>query len=96
MPPQLYIMQLQIQAAAPIYTLPEKEYPASWLTIGSIDNQRLGDQWMQDNKYLCIKVRSAINTMEYNYLLNPSFTEYINLVKLISVYEIETDERLAL
>jgi len=93
-PSQLYIIQLELRVAAPIYTLPDKGYPANWLTVGSIDNQRLGDQWMKANRYLGIKVRSAINIMEYNYLLNPSFPNYVNLVKFVSVNEIDTDERL--
>jgi hypothetical protein len=50
---------------------------------------------MQANKYLGIKVKSAINVFEYNYLLNPLFPGYHDLVKVTSVTKIEVDNRLS-
>ena len=56
--------------------------------------EALGDQWMAEKKFLAIKIKSAINNFECNYLLNPLFPRFHDLVKIIDVVEIKTDERL--
>ena len=96
MPPQLYIMQMEIEDSSPIYSLPDADYPVDWMKPGWLKNQELGDRWMSEKRYLGIKVRSTINSFEYNYLLNPLFTKYNDLLKIISVTEIDVDDRLAL
>ena len=68
-PPLLFIVQISIDDNAPIYTYPDKDYPTNWMTSGLIKNQEIGDSWMKEGKYLGIKVRSAINALEFNYLL---------------------------
>lgn len=93
-PPHLQIMQIEVDDAAPIYTFPDADYPANWMDLGLLENKMLGDDWMNDLKYLGIKVRSAVNNYEFNYLLNPLFPDYINLVKVTGVTEIATDGRL--
>ena len=93
-PPQLYIIQFEIPDNAPEYTLPDSEYNKDWLKLSLLENQKQGDHWMEGKKYLAIRVRSAINPAEYNYLLNPGFPRYYNLVKITSVKEIKVDERL--
>jgi RES domain-containing protein len=93
-PPQLYIIELEIPDNAPVYMLPDSEYNKDWLKLSLLENQKQGDHWMEEKKYLAVKVRSAINPDEYNYLLNPVFPRYHNLVKIISVKKIKVDERL--
>jgi RES domain-containing protein len=94
MPPQLHIVELAASDHAPIYTLPEGEYNKNWMKLSLLENQRQGDQWMREKKYLGIWVRSAINTTEYNCLLNPLFPGYNSLIKIVSVKEIIVDQRL--
>ena len=94
MPPNLYIIRLEIKATAPIYTFPDANYPANWMKTGLKENQLLGDKWMKEGKYAAIKVKSAINTLEYNYLLNPLFPNFNKLVKVGSVTRINVDGRL--
>jgi RES domain-containing protein len=93
-PPQLYIVQLEVDDASPIYTLNDAEYNANWRKVSLFENQQLGDKWMNEKKYIGIKVKSAINSFEYNYLLNPLFPRYYALVKIVSVTEIDVDGRL--
>jgi RES domain-containing protein len=94
LPSRLFIMHLQLVENIDIYTLPDKEYPADWIRIGSVKNQLLGNKIMNDKKYIGFKVRSAINTFEYNILLNPLFPRYYDYLKVKSVTEIRVDERL--
>ncbi|HXB30353.1 MAG TPA: RES family NAD+ phosphorylase [Puia sp.] len=93
-PPQLYTIELEIPDNAPVYMLPDSEYNKDWLKLSLLENQKQGDHWMEEKKYLAVRVRSAINPDEYNYLLNPVFPRYHNLVKIISVKKIKVDERL--
>lgn len=92
-PPQLYTIELEIPEDAPVYMLPDSEYNKDWLKLSLLENQKQGDRWMEEKKYLAIGVRSAINPDEYNYLLNPVFPRYHNMVKIISVKKIIVDER---
>ena len=93
-PPQLYVTGLEIPDDATIFTPPENQYNKGWQKLSLLENQKQGDHWMDDKKFLGIRVRSAINPAEYNYLLNPLFPRYHDLVKIISVKEIKVDERL--
>ena len=43
---------------------------------------------------MAIKIRSAVNKFEYNYLLNPLFPRYHHVVKIQSVEKLAVDERL--
>lgn len=93
-PPNLFIVKIEIDNKAPIYTRPDKDYPMDWKQLELIKNKTAGDQWMEEKKFLAIKVRSAINYFEYNYLLNPLFPRFHSLVRVVDVSEIKTDERL--
>jgi hypothetical protein len=79
---------------APFYILKENEYPSTWMQLELLENKRLGDRLMNEKKFLGIKVRSAINNFEFNYLLNPLFPRFYDFVKVIDVIEIKFDERL--
>ena len=93
-PPQLFVMKIEIDAKAPVYILKENEYPENWQRLELLVNKALGDSLMKEKKALAIKVRSAINVGEYNYLLNPLFPRFYDLVKVIYVTPIRFDERL--
>src|SRR2546421_9050542 len=41
-PPNLYIIELEVQDQSSIYSFPDTEYPVNWLDTGLIENQRLG------------------------------------------------------
>src|SRR5688572_6408846 len=84
-PPHLYIIELALDDAAPILILPDKDYPRNWQRPGLKANQELGDKWMNDKKYMAVKVKSAVNFLEHNYLLNPLFPGYETLLKIESV-----------
>ena len=93
-PPHLFIIQLEIDKTAPIYTLPDVEYPKEWLKSELIENKQLGDLYMHEQKYFGIKVKSAINTLEFNYLLNPLFPGFHDIVTINAITEIPVDYRL--
>ncbi len=93
-PPHLYIVHLAIDDSAPIHLLPDGQYPGGWMNIGSAAAKKKGDQLINGRQWLAVKVRSAINTEEYNYLINPLFPGFSGFVKVVSSTLIKTDERL--
>jgi len=58
-----------------------------------ISTKLLGDKFIQENKYLIMKVPSAVIQDEYNYLINPNHKKY-SKVKLVKVEEFKFDKRL--
>jgi len=94
-PPGLYIVALEIPGDEDmIYQPPYKNYPRNWQIPENPANKALGDQWMLEKKYLAYKVRSAVNPSEYNFLLNPLFPGYYDLVTVAAVEPLKTDARL--
>ena len=93
-PPNLFIVKIEVDDKQPFYVLPEKNYPADWMRVGIIENKLLGDQWMENKKFLAVKVKSAINEFEFNYLFNPLFPNFHHLVSVIEITGIKLDERL--
>jgi len=95
-PSSLYIMEIEIRDNAPIREVQPDEYPLNWTTVGLLENQLLGDSWMKDLSFLAVRVRSAVNTKEYNYLLNPLHPSYRQYVRLIGSIQITVDSRLTI
>ena len=93
-PPNLFIVKIEIDKKAAIYTLKDNEYPKDWKQLELLENKKLGDYFMNEKRFLAIKVKSAINEFEYNYLLNPLFPRFHNLVKVAETVSIKIDERL--
>ena len=96
MPPELFIMEIDISDDSLIYTLPDDQYSKDWLKLSLLENQARGSMWMNNKKWLGIRVRSAINQREHNILLNPLYPNYNNLVKVNIVSKLPIDERLVL
>jgi RES domain-containing protein len=93
-PPQLFIMKIKLDDQAPIYHVPDDDYPSDWLKVDLLANKKLGDDLFRKHNSLGIRIRSAINPDEYNILLDPLYPNYQNLVQLIGVKKIDTDSRL--
>ena len=70
------------------------ELPLDWKSIPhSHSTQEIGDKFIEDQKFLAIKVPSAVVQGEFNYLINPAHSDF----KSISIEKTEPftfDERL--
>ncbi|RYY28952.1 MAG: RES domain-containing protein [Sphingobacteriaceae bacterium] len=94
LPSDLFIVTIAIDDKAPIYTIPNEQYPINWRTLDNTRNQFLGDRLMLKKEFLGFKVKSAINEHEYNYLLNPLFANFNNLVEDVAANKLIVDLRL--
>ena len=94
LPPNLFIMTIEIDDSAPVYEVEEAELPTNWNLPENIAVKALGDNLLTRNKYIALKVRSAIMPYEFNYILNPQFPGYTNFVKVLKVEDYSVDGRL--
>lgn len=94
LPPNMFVMTIQIDDAAPIFKMPDKTLPSNWRLPGNIFIKNLGDKILDEKKFIGIKARSAVMENSYNYILNPLYPDYYNLVKVSKVQKLAIDKRL--
>jgi RES domain-containing protein len=94
LPPDMFIMTIEIADTAPIFTVPDEDLPADWRIPENIALKEMGDKLFMEKKFLGIKARSAVLPDAYNYVLNPLFPGYYDLVKVEEVKPLGVDKRL--
>jgi RES domain-containing protein len=71
-----------------------KDLPKSWSNFPFDESTRLmGDQFIKNDKFLAMKVPSAIVHQEFNYIINPRI-KHIDQLKISSIAEFHVDNRL--
>ena len=76
------------------YTFTEKELPEGWKRYPhGRETKALGDALLKDQKYLLLKVPSALVQDEYNYVINPQHPDF-SAIKLVEVLPFNFNERL--
>ncbi len=87
------LIELEISIAnLHIYT-PEK-LRDSWNAIPpSAASQKIGDEFIEQGKFLLMKVPSAVVPGDYNLLINPSHKD-MKMVRIIRISDFTFDERL--
>ena len=59
-----------------------KDFPPNWMASPPSNITRdIGDQWIKSNKSAVLRVPSSIIPLEYNYLINPNHSDFINITK---------------
>jgi RES domain-containing protein len=94
LPPRLYIMEIELSKNAPIYTLSDDLLTEGWRLPETLALRKIGDQIFHQKKYMGFKVRSAVLPGEFNYLLDPLFPHYYDMVKVIKQVPLDVDDRL--
>jgi len=94
MPSDLYLAVIEIKDEDLIYQVPDNKYPALWQAPGNPENKKVGDEWMQNKRFIAFRVRSVVNPLEFNFLLNPLYRGYHDKVKVISIDQLRIDPRL--
>lgn len=94
LPDDLRLLQLSFPDNIRIKTIQVKDLPAHWRTITlSPFLQEIGNQWINENKYLIMKVPSVVIPEEHNYLINPAHKAFDNL-KSVKPKPFRFDKRL--
>jgi RES domain-containing protein len=91
-PPTQYLLQIEVPDEKEISEISYKKIKKDWHQ--QFDHtQWIGDQFIQNNQTLILKVPSAIVPQENNFLLNPLHADF-KKVKIISSELLELDKRL--
>jgi RES domain-containing protein len=91
-PPTQYLLQIELPDVKEIAEISYKKIKKDWRQQFDY-TQWIGDQFIQNNQTLTLKVPSAIAPQENNFLLNPLHTDF-KKVKIISSELLELDKRL--
>lgn len=94
LPPQLFLITIDVSDTAPVYQVQAKDLPRDWRLVGNQELKEKGDVLLGEQKYLIIKAPSAVFPGQYNYILNPAFAGFSKLVKIKKVEELQVDPRL--
>lgn len=94
LPPDLYVITIEINDSAPVYNMRDKLLPKDWRAAENIKLKNTGDKILQSKKHIAIRVRSAVMPEEYNLVLNPLYPDFRNLIKIIRTDMLEVDKRL--
>lgn len=93
-PNDLFIGEIEIKNASEqdIFTI--NDLPNNWSHYPSPDFlKEIGETWLTKKEFLLLKVPSAINPLEYNYLVNPEHKNF-DQVSLKKSYPFQYDGRL--
>jgi len=93
--PEDYMMgTLRIPDSSSIEELHREDLPANWYVFPHLlTTQSIGDRFIQENKYLILKVPSAVVKGDFNLLLNPSHPEFKE-IQIIAVEKFPFDQRI--
>lgn len=93
MPIDYYLQTIEIPKLK-MFEISKKNLDKGWRNFPhEISTKQLGDKFIDDSKYLVMKVPSAVIQDEYNYLINPNHKDY-SKVKMLKVEEFKFDKRL--
>ncbi|MGZ5254297.1 MAG: RES family NAD+ phosphorylase [Flavitalea sp.] len=95
LPALMFLMTIEISDSVSFYEFPDTNLPDNWRIPENIELKEKGSALLKENKFFGIKARSAVLINQYNYILNPQFPNYHNLIKVIKVEPLEVDKRLA-
>ncbi|WP_373496400.1 RES family NAD+ phosphorylase [Aquiflexum sp.] len=75
-------------------SLPIQELNANWEMFPySYHTQKIGDDFIQENRFLVIKVPSAVVKGDYNFLINPRHIE-LQKIKIVNISPFRFDSRI--
>jgi len=88
------VMIIELPDDILIKEIKAENLPNNWIDFKAYsDCQEIGDQWVESNESMVLKVPSAIIQREYNYLLNTNHSQ-MSQVKLLAVEDFKFDSRL--
>ena len=88
------ICSIEIPDDSIIFDIDLTRLPADWNSIPySHGTRKIGDSFINENRFLVMKVPSAVVQGEYNYLINPRHIDFHKII-IQSVEAFNFDERL--
>lgn len=92
-PSDYHIISIKIPDTR-ILELPATKLPKDWQAFPhSLSTQQVGDTFVRQNKFLVLRVPSAVVQGDFNYLVNPAHPDFLK-VKIVKTQEFTFDKRL--
>ena len=92
--PQDYFLQSIQLPNLKLYEIQQQSLDRDWRNFPhEISTKLVGDNFIKENRFLIMKVPSAVIQDEYNYLINPNHKQY-SKIKLLKVEPFKFDNRL--
>ncbi|MCF2447158.1 RES family NAD+ phosphorylase [Dyadobacter sp. CY345] len=60
LPPNLFVMTIEVENSARFYEMPDGEMPDDWRATENLVLKQLGDEFFKTRKYIGVKVRRAV------------------------------------
>lgn len=93
-PDDYCLITLELPKSCKVKTLSLSDLPIAWDAIPYTKiSQQVGDDFLKENKFIALKVPSAIIPQEFNYILNPFHTDY-KRISILAVEDFNFDTRL--
>ena len=93
-PVDYMMMVIEIPDAIKIKNLDELKLPAGWNSFPpSLAVQRIGDEFIHENKCCVLRVPSAVTKGDYNYLINPHHPDF-GKINIVSTEKFPFDRRI--
>ncbi|MFI5135142.1 MAG: RES family NAD+ phosphorylase [Chitinophagales bacterium] len=93
-PGDYYLVTIEIKDDASVKELKQTELPRDWKSFPHPDStQQIGDEFVQENKFLILKVPSVVVQGDHNYLINPDHKER-KKIKIIKTERFAFDKRM--
>jgi hypothetical protein len=94
MPNDFLMLTIHIPDDISMQKLRVDDLPANWSNFPHIAaTQKMGDQFVFENKFCLLQVSSAVTRGDHNYLINPGHAEF-KRIKIISAEKFPFDHRI--
>ncbi|KIC94400.1 RES family NAD+ phosphorylase [Flavihumibacter solisilvae] len=94
LPTDFMMLTIQIPEDVSVLELDTEGLPANWSNFPHIAaTQKLGDQFVLENRYCVLQVPSAVTRGDYNYLINPGHADF-KRIKIIGAEKFPFDHRI--
>ncbi len=94
LPPDFVMLTIHIPDSAGIKKISPSSLPENWnIFPPHVSTQQLGDDFIRENKFLVLRVPSAVTKGDFNYLINTSHPEF-EKVKVIAQEKFPFDMRI--
>ena len=94
LPSHFMMLTIFIPDNFPIKELEVKDLPLNWNTFPHpASTQKIGDDFVNENKYCVLLIPSVVTQGDYNFLINPYHNDF-KKIKIISVEKFPFDQRI--
>lgn len=95
LPENYYMIEIFVPDYAPMLIISEYELPKYWnsFQFQPFELKKIGNDFIQNNKYLVLQIPSVVTKDDYNFLINPKHPLF-KKVKIINTEKFPFDHRL--